>query len=164
MSFNGNSRALLGWKWVDDTLTDAQSNSKTQTISEGSGSGEGDASWSSIDAQLLDTATVEYDFTALPFDSLGVTGTRSFRTIIAILISSSSDSTGGLQIGGASTNQWQGPFIDTSDKISLEPGSQYLHTEYNEGWPVSSSVKNLKLEAGGGDVTYTIAVVGVLTI
>jgi hypothetical protein len=134
-----------------------------KTITEGSGSGQGDGSWNIEDAVLLSAATVEYDLTALTRSVFGGSLTTSFQKIVALVIEVDSTSTGALVVGGAAANTWVGPFIDTTDKIALEADSQYAQTQYLDGWPVSGSNKALKLEASGGNVTYSIYLVGLLT-
>ena len=47
--------------------------------------------------------------------------------------------------------------------MAVPPDSPWLIANTQAGWPVDSGNKNLKLAADGGDVVYSIAVLGTTT-
>jgi len=162
MSFNGTTRLYTGWKVVDASATDEYNFTSTVNLSDGSGSGEADGAYYLEDVVLTSGNSTEYDLTSLSRDLFGSTGgVYEFIRISAVQIISSSNSTGNLLIGGAASNTWLGPFGNTSDKLTLYPGSGHLLTGYSlAAWPVTSGSKTLKVEASSGDVTYSIVLLG----
>ena len=160
MAFSGQNKIIVGWKWISGTATDSDNILTNIIISDGSGSGEADGSWNSDPVTLLSGTTTTYDLTALPKILFGASVEYEFSRVISLVIKVDSTSTGTLVVGGASSNTWIGPFADTSDKIQIEPNSNWYVDALNSGWTVSGTVKNLKLEASGGDVLYTLAIVG----
>ena len=160
-SFDGNAQQLVSWRWVDGTTIDENNVTQTVTIPEGSGSGEADGSWSAEDVVLLDAATTDYDLDALTRDLFGGTITAiEFSRIIAIQVTVASDSVGSIIVGDAAANTWLGPFGAATDTVTVQPGSAATITAFGDGWTVAPTNKVLRLEATGGDATYSIALIG----
>ena len=87
-------------------------------------------------------------------------GTSSVK---ALLVINESTSVGELVVGNAATDPWSEPFGADGDLIAAPPDSPILLANRQEGWEVDNANRNLKLAAAGGDVTYSIAIVGTIT-
>ena len=80
-----------------------------------------------------------------------------------LLIVSDTTSLGELLVGDAAADQWSEPFIADGDQLAVPPASPLLLANTQEGWEVDASNKNLKLAASGGEVTYSITIIGTIT-
>ena len=70
---------------------------------------------------------------------------------------------GELLVGGATTDRWVEPFGAAGDGVVVPADSAVLLSSRQSGWPVDEPSRNLRIAASGGDVTYSIAIVGTLT-
>lgn len=159
MSFTAEIAARIGWAWNDGAL-DSDDLRYAVRLLEGNGESQAEAVWHKEDVELLSGASETLDLTALVRTILGEAVTFTFLTIKGLLITVDEDSTGELLVGGAASNAWYYPWSDASDKSNVPAGSPFLIGNRHWGWAVDASNKNLKLEASGGDVTYSIAIVG----
>jgi hypothetical protein len=67
-----------------------------------------------------------------------------------------------LEIGGAPSDEWQGPFAASGDKLVIPADSSLLLVNKKSGWPaIASSSDKLRIaNVGGGSITYKIAILG----
>jgi hypothetical protein len=162
MAFQGQIKAYLGWEW-DDGAKDASNLSVNDTWADGVGVNQAEAVWHKEDVELLNAASTTYDLTALVRSVIGdTTHVTSLVSVNAILIVNQSTSGGELVIGGAAANEWSEPFGADGDKVKVPLDSPLLLGNRRCGWEVDDSNKNLKLLAQGGDVTYSIAIIGTI--
>ncbi len=162
MTFQAEIKATLGWRW-DDGARDINQLGYEQSLAEGNGDNQAEAAWHLESQVLLDTNSTTLDLTALTRTILGDTLSVTFLTVKALMIVNQSTGTGELLIGGAGTNEWSEPFGADGDLATVPPDSTLLLTNRKQGWDVDSTNKNLKLAASGGDVTFSIALVGTIT-
>jgi hypothetical protein len=179
MSFAAQLFANLGWRWDDGALDNGSLRTPGQngiTVGQGNGDNQAEAVWHLEDQVLADTEAVEYDLSTLTRTILEDTHTVVFTRIKAILIQLTAASVGELIVGNANSDPWQGPFGSVGDTISAHPGSPLFMANIQDGWPVSGlgassssssgdsgSDRNLRLEASGGAVTFSIAIIGETT-
>lgn len=159
MSFTAELSARLGWTWIDGA-EDNDSLRYAERFLNGNGLNQAEAVWHKAAVALLSGAIETLDLTALVRTILGESVTFTFLTIKAVLITVADTSTGELLVGGAASNAWFYPWSDASDKANCPPDSVLLLANRQWGWAVDAANKNLKLEASGGDVTYSIAILG----
>ena len=81
----------------------------------------------------------------------------------SVLIVSHDTSEGQLVVGAAASDQWAEPFGADGDQVVVPVDSPLLLANPTAGWTVDASNKNLKLAASGGDVDYSIAILGAVT-
>lgn len=163
MSFKGSIRAFLGWNWVQGTEDNAKL-SYDKALTDGAGVNEAEGIWHKESVLLLDAASETLDLTALVRTVLGdTTHNTTFVTIKGILVVNESTSGGELVIGGAATDEWSELFGADGDKIRVPLDSPMLWSSRRCGKEVDATNKNLKIAAEGGDVTYSIAIAGLLT-
>ena len=163
MSFTAKIQALIDWKWEEGT-EDSDTISFAKILADGNELNEAEAIWHKESVELLDAASETFDLTALIRTILGDdTHTTTFLLIKAILIVNESTTGGQLLLGGAGSNEWSEPFGADGDIAKVPLNSPRLLANYGCGWEVDNSNRNLKLAASGGDVTYSIAIIGTIT-
>ena len=163
MTFKGNLQSVLSWNWNEGTADNSKL-SYSKTFTDGTGVNQAEGVWHKESVLLLDAASTTYDLTALVRQILGdPTHITTFVTIKSILIVNLSTSGGHLLVGGAAANEWSEPFGADGDKVKCELDSPLMLATRRCGWEVDGTNKNLKVAAVGGDVTYSIAIVGLLT-
>jgi len=162
MSFKGELRASLGWNW-NDGATDNGRLDYAATLLEGNGDDQAEAVWHEEDQTLLSGQSTTLDLTNLTRTLLGDVHTVTFLTVKALLIVSDDAGEGDLLVGDAAADEWSQPFGGDGERIVVPPDSPALLANRQTGWPVDDSNKNLKLAADGGDVTYSIAILGTIT-
>ena len=162
MSFKAELRTSLGWNWDDGAADNRRLDCVAQLL-EGNGSGQAEAAWISEDQTILDAASLTLDLDALTRTVLGDQLTVSFETIKALLIKNADTSTGNLVVGAAATNEWSATFGAVGDTLIIPPDGLLLTSNRDAGWTVDATHKILKLAASGGDLSYSIAVVGTTT-
>jgi hypothetical protein len=112
----------------------------------------------------LDSGNTTLDLTALARAVLGDTLTTAFIAVRHLLIvNDSADREASLIVGAAGTNEWSAPFGADGDTVKIPAGGYLMLGSPNDGFNVDDSNKNLKLASSGGDVTYSIAILGVRT-
>lgn len=177
MSFKAEITAILGWKWDAGALDDSRLDYREQLL-DGYETNQAEAIWHSENRVLADGASETFDLTALTRTVLGDTITTSFDRIKGILIVNLT--TGGeLLVGDALVNEWASPFGRTDDRVRVPADSALMLTNRRAGWAVGAGAhdssssssssgeesqnKNLKIEADGSEVSYSIAIVGTTT-
>ena len=127
-----------------------------------SGTGSGQA-----DLMFSDTRTIA----ASSSENLDLAGgltdpngnTLTFVKVKAIYIKAASANTNDVQVGGAASNAFTGPFADATDKISLKAGQAMLITNVATGWTVTASTGDILKVANsssGSGVDYDIIIFG----
>lgn len=162
MSFKAEVKASVGWNWSEGAV-DNDRLDYAERLTDGNGDNQAEAVWHAEDQTLLDATSITLDLTSLTRTILGDTHTVTFLTVKALLIVNRSSSGGQLLLGGAATEEWSEPFGADGDQLAVPPDSPLLLANRQAGWNVDEGNKNLKLAASGGDVTYSIAVVGTIT-
>jgi hypothetical protein len=180
MSFAAQLFCSLGWRWDDGAQDNDSLRTPGQngiTLGQGNSDNEAEAVWHLEDVVLSSGDAVEYDLTNLTRTILGDEHIVAYQRIKAILIQLTAASDGSLVVGAANIDPWLGPFGRIGDTIKAEPGSPLFMANIQDGWPVwalsasssssssgdSQSDRMLRLEASGGDVTFSIAIVGETT-
>jgi hypothetical protein len=162
MTFVAEVRASLSWTWDDGAVDDDRFDS-LQEFSDGNGAGQAEAVWHLEDQVLAAGESLALDLTALEREVLGDLNTIAMVTVTALLLSSDAASVGSLAVGGAAANAWSAPFAAASDQAVVAPDGILLLSSPAAGWPVDSGDRILQLAAVGGDVTYSVVIVGTLT-
>lgn len=162
MSFKAEVKASLGWNWNDGAVDNDRLDYAEQLL-EGNGASQAEAAWHDRDRTLLDGASTTLDLTSLTRTILGDTVTVTLLTVKALLIVNQTSGGGELVVGDAAANEWAEPFTADGDQITVPPDSPLLLANRQTGWQVDDSNRNLKLAASGGDVTYSIAIIGTTT-
>jgi hypothetical protein len=163
MSFSAEMFARLAWNWNSGAL-DNDKLTYGKLFADGSGANQAEAIWHLESQEILDAATVTHDLTALTRTILGETLTSTLLLVKAILIVNESTSGGQIIVGGAGTNEWSEAFGADGDQVVVPLDSPMLLSNRRCGWEVDDTHKNLKLAASGGDVTYSIAIIGTTTV
>jgi len=163
MSHRSLLKVSLETDW-DSGVKDANTLTFAEYFEDGNGANQADGSWHVEDQSLADGVSTTLDLSALTRTVLGDTLTTEFMTIRGILIVQTSATWAAeLVVGGAASDEWSYPFSADGDKANIPPDSPWLVCNRQWGWAVDSAHKNLKLEASGGDVTYSIVIVGTIT-
>ncbi|MGA2619840.1 MAG: hypothetical protein ABSF26_19680 [Thermoguttaceae bacterium] len=161
MTFKAELRASIGWNWNQGALDTARLD-YTKQLQEGCGSGQAEAGWHA-DQQTLDSGAADtLDLTALHREMLGADHTTTLVRVKGLLLLNDGSSTGRLAVGGAGQAEWSAPFGADGDSLVVPPDGAVLLVNRQDGWPVDDSHKLLKLAAVGGNVTYSLALVGTL--
>ena len=162
MSFKGDVRASLGWNWNDGAVDNNRLDYAEQVLF-GNGTDQAEAAWHIEDQILLDGASITLDLTNLVRTVLGDISTVTFLKIKALLIVNLGSSVGQLLVGDAVEDPWSEPFGADGDQVLVPVDSPMLLASRRDGWAVDASNRNLRLAASGGDVDYSIALLGTVT-
>jgi len=162
MSFKADIRASAGWSWSDGAIDNGRLGYAKQLL-EGNGDNQAEAVWHAEDQVLADGESTTLDLTNLTRSVLEDLHTVTFLKVRALLLVNLSTGAGELIVGGAGADEWSAPFTADGDQLRVPPDSPLLLANRQLGWDVDDSHKNLLLAASGGDVTYSVAVVGNLT-
>ncbi len=162
MTFKAEIKASLGWNWADGA-TDNDRLDYAKQLLDGNADNQAEAVWHAEDQTLLSGNSTTLDLTALTRTVLGDVNTVTLLTVKAMLIAAAADNTGQLLVGGAAADEWSAPFGADGDQAVISPDGVLLLVNRAGGWAVDDSNKNLELAASGGDVTYSIAIVGTIT-
>jgi hypothetical protein len=163
MTFKAELKSDLGWKWDSGALDDSRLNYQKQLL-DGNGANQADAVWHKEAVTVLSGANDTYDLTNLTRTVMGDTHSVNLLLVKAIQIVVTSTTGGKLVVGNAASNEWSEPFGADGDTVEVPIDSCLLLSNRRCGWEVDDSNKNLKLLASGGDVTYSIAIVGTITV
>lgn len=162
MGFKGTFDARTGWNWNSGVLDDDKL-SYSKTLAHGPEANQAEAVWHEEDVELLDAVSRTLDLTALTRSVFGSTLTTTLLRIKSILIVNKSTTGGQLVVGGAAANEWSECFGADGDQAIVPLDSPLLLCNRRCGWEVDDTHKNLKIAAVGGDVTYSIAIIGTTT-
>lgn len=159
MSFQAEMRAALGWRWSEGATFDARLDFARQVLDrDGLGSA---AAWSAEGELLPDGHARTYDLTYLVRAVLGDALVTPLAGVYALLIVNHSADGGSLWVGGAASDPWIGPFGAGGGPLCVAPEGAALLASRAAPWPVDQARRNLRLEALGGDVQYSVALIGI---
>ena len=156
MSFKSQVNVSLGWNWNQGAVDNGRLDFAAQFLDGGDAPANG--VWKAKDQLLAAANSVTLDLTALTNPILGGTLTVNFAAVKAVLVVNRGGGT--LTVGGAAGNEWSAPFASPGDQFVVPADSPWLLVNSQSGWPVDAAHRNLKLAASGGDVTYSIVIVG----
>ncbi len=162
MTFKGEINAKSAWEWNSGVVDNAKLN-YAETLAHGPEANQAEAVWHLEGITLLDAASTTYDLTALIRSVLDDTITTTLLRVKSILVVNDSTTGGKLLVGGAASNEWSQCFGADGDIAEVPLDSPLLLSNKVCGWEVDDTHKNLKVAASGGDVTYSIAIIGTTT-
>ena len=162
MTFKAEIRTSIGWNW-NDGLVDNGRLDYTKHFSDGCGDGQAQAAWHLSGEPLPAGASRTLDLTSLQRDAMGTLLTTTLVRVKGLLVISDKSSSGTLALGGSAGCEWSSPFGAEGDTVAIPPDGVLMLSSRREGWPVDDSHKLLKLAAIGGDVTYSLVLLGTLT-
>jgi len=162
MTFKAQIKVSLGWDWNEGVRDNARLE-YVGGLANGSGANQAEAVWHAEHQSLDLGESHDLDLTEMTRTILGVSHAVAFTTIKALLVVNESTDGGDLLLGGAASDPWSGPFGGEDQTATIPADSALLLCNRQDGWPVDSAAKYLRLTASGGDATYSIAIVGMLT-
>jgi hypothetical protein len=161
MAFKGQIKIYVGWEW-DDGAADNANISYNESLADGVGVNQAEAVYHVDSIELLDGNNTTYDLTALVRQVQGdPTHLTSFLTVKCIAFINESTA-GELVVGAAAANEWSEPFGADGDTVIVPADSPVLLASRRCGHEIDDTNKNLKVAAQGGDVTYSMAIIGTL--
>jgi len=165
MAFKSELVIRVGWEW-DDGANDNSKLVYEKQLLEGDEDNQANAVWHLEDVEEASGESTVYDLEALERTVLGETVTHQFFLVkaIVIVVTSTTGDTDVLLVGGSGVDEWSEPFAADGDKVKVTADSPLVLVNRVDGWPVDSSNKDLKIAASGGDVTYSIAILGTITL
>ncbi len=132
------------------------------TIGVASGTSAGQADLFFDDQRTLAASGTEnIDLAASLADPAG--DTLTFVKLKGIWIYAASANGGNIRVGGAGSNEFQGPFAASGDKITVAPGGIFQVIAPAAGWTVTAGTGDILLIEnldGAAAVTYDIALFG----
>ena len=166
LTLTSELKTSLAWLFQDEldltTVSDGSRLDYVLSLSSGTGAGQADRLWH--DERTLATSAHEnLVLSALPQSLFGDTIHIAMASVRALLIVNlATDDGENLELGGAASDEWQGPFGASGSKLIIPPDSCLLLVNKKTGWPVAaSSADRLRIaSAGSGDISYKIALLG----
>lgn len=159
-----NLLAQVGWSWQTGTdaapVVDNNRLVYRRDLDQGQEAFQADGVWHAEGQTLGQGESRTYDLQQLRFEVFGDEVTIGFQKVRAVAVVHRGQKPGALLAGGAETDAWQGPLADPADKIQVPAQGAFWAVHPEEGWPVSTESRQLRLEAVGGDVVYDIALLG----
>lgn len=162
MSFKAKLTAGGAWEWNSGVVDEARLD-YSKLLIHGPEANQAEAVWHEEDVELLEGVSRTLDLTALTRTVFGDTLTTTLLLVKSILIVNKSTAGGKLLLGGAAANEWSECFGADGDAAEVPLDSPLLLSNRKCGWEVDDTHKNLKIAAVGGDVTYSIAIIGTTT-
>jgi len=163
MSHRALLQGKIGWDW-NSGVRDRGELDFSEYFEDGNDSEEADASWHTESQTIASGESTTLDLTNLSRTVMGDVLVTEFLSIKAIfIVVESTVWSAELVVGGAASDEWSYPFSADGDKANIPPDSPWLISNRQWGWAVDSAHKNLKLEASGGAVTYSMVIVGTIT-
>lgn len=162
MTFQAEILASLGWTWNDGAVDNRRLDCVAR-LPGGNGDNQAQAVWHAENQLLLSGAAVTLDLAALTRTILGDLNTVAMVAVKALLVVNHNQDGGSLVLGGAETDEWSAPFGAAGDQVLVPRASPMLLAHCQTGWDVDAAHRNLRLAASGGDVSYSIAIVGTTT-
>ena len=111
------------------------------------------------DSRRLAATSETLDLWGVLEDAWGHTIKFTNVKVIAIRNTSTVDGED-LLVGGAAANTWASMFGDVSDKLKIKPGVTLTISNTYDGYPVTSTTDQLKVDAGASDITYELVLIG----
>ncbi|HOM17220.1 MAG TPA: hypothetical protein PLQ00_07825 [Thermoguttaceae bacterium] len=159
-----NLLAQVGWSWQTGAdaapVVDNNRLMYRRDLDHGQEAFQADAVWHAERQELAEGQGRTYNLQELAFEVFGGEVIICFQRVRALAIVHRGQKPGVLQVGGAATDGWQGPLADAADKILIPAQGAFWAVHPEEGWPVSASSRQLRLEALGGDLVYDIVLLG----
>jgi len=145
------------------TSDDVLSSSNYWDWSVANGTGANEANLIFRDQRTLAASTSEnLDLAGVLTDAYGTVIT--FARIKMIYVKAATANGGNIEIGGAGSNTWVGPFVDASDKVQVPAGGMFQMADAGAtGWAVTAGSADILLinnDDGGDTATYDIIIVG----
>ncbi len=161
-------RAELGWTWRDHVdaspIVDSNRLVFEQGMANGSGTNQADAVWHAGDQTLSAGASPTFELDALEKELFGDAIFITLLKVKALLITNKNTSGNGhLLVGAAVSDAWHAPFGSADDTVKVMPGGALLLANPQEGWDVTADARDLKITAGGENVTFDVAILGTAT-
>ena len=159
--------AQLGWTWRDRVgrapIVDSNRLRFSKSLADGSATDQSDAVWHAEDRTLAAGESAALALDMLQQTMFGDTISIELSRVKAILIvNRNEDGDGCLLVGGSVDGEWHALFGSPGDSIKVMPDSPLLLANTRAGWDIQSGNSMLNLTAIGDDVTFDIAVLGVL--
>lgn len=110
---------------------------------------------------LAASATENLDLAGVLTDPFGAALTMA--KVRAVLFIAHPANTNNVNVGGAASNGFLGPFADATDVVSIPPGGCFLATAPVGGWTVTPATGDLLKVANsssGTGVTYDVVIIG----
>jgi hypothetical protein len=146
----------MGWRWSDGATFDDRLEYVRQWLeAEATGS---EAAWLISNQLLQDGQSVTFDLGYLERDVLGDILITSLSEVSAVLLINHAADGGQLYVGGADVDAWDAPL--DGGRLIVAPDGAVMLASRAAPWPVDGSHHNLRLAASGGDVMYSIALMG----
>jgi len=159
-------KVSFGWLFKDaenlSTVVDSSLLDYHHKFTDGIAADKADLVWHD-QRTLAAGASEDLVLSALDSPLFANTLTIALAKIRAILLVNIATSPGeDLEIGGAPSHEWQGPFATSGDKLVIPADSSLLLVNKKSGWPAIASVSdNLRVaNSGAGNITYKIAILG----
>ena len=175
VSFNSRLTAKFGYRW-DDGAVDEGELAYTKQVVPIDADLQEEAVWHIEDRDLASGAQDLWDLGNLKRQVLGDTHTTAFFRIKGILIVNRTDD-GTLIVGNAPYDCWWEPFGAVNHTVEAPPDSPVMLVNRKDGWPVTGSPDSssssggasdaqrlLRIAAVDGDVTYSIVIIGTLSV
>ncbi len=156
MSFQAEVRSSMGWRWSDGATFDDRLEYVRQWLEVETTGAE--AAWLAEDQLLATGQSILVDLTCLERNVLGDILITSLSEVATLLIVNHAADGGRLYIGGSPIDPWDAPL--DGGRLIVPPNGAVMLAGRTFAWPVDSSHRNLQLAAAGGDVKYSIAVIG----
>ncbi len=134
--------------------------SKLWQVTAGTGTGKADKLYAGA-RTLTASSSESLDLAGGLTDPLGATLT--FVHVKAIMVIADTGNTNNVQVGGAASNTFAGPFADATDIVSIPPGGSAVFTHPGAGWTVTASTGDILKVANsssGTSVTYQLVLIG----
>ncbi len=158
MSFRAEVRSSMGWRWSDGATFDGRLEYARQWLeAEATGC---EAAWVIENRLIQNGQSVTFDLTYLERDVLGDVLVASLAELNALLIINHAADGGQLHVGGADVDGWDAPL--DGGRLIVAPDGAVMLASRTAPWPVDGSHRNLRLTASGGDVVYSIALMGAM--
>ena len=159
--------AQLGWTWRDlvgvASITNSNRLPFSKSLADGAGADQADAVWHADNQTLTADESMTLALDMLQQSMFGDAITVPLSRVKAILIvNKNTEGNGYLVVGGAAVDEWHAPFGSPGDTVKVMPDSPLLLANTRDGWDVGVGQSALEIRAGGGSVTFDVAVLGVL--
>ena len=174
-SFNSRLTGKFGYRWDDGAIDEGELTYAKQVVPVDADL-QSEAVWH-IENRVLASGTQDlWDLGNLNRQVLGDTHTTAFFRIKGILIVNLTDD-GTIIVGNAPFDAWWEPFGAVNQTVEAPPDSPVMLVNRKDGWPVQGTPDSSSSSGGGadaqrilgiaavdGDVTYSIVIIGTLSV
>ena len=158
--FKAELLARIVWRWTSAGVQDSSKVEHSSALTTGFNWNEAEAVFYTLSGTLADAESVTLDLTNLTRTVFGDTQVTSLVDLRGLIISNEVEGEGTLIVGDAGANEWSEMFGADGETIKVEPSSPFMIGNILDGWDVDATNKNLKITASGGEVTYSLAIIG----